>query len=80
MYPGEFAVIKSKEEAVGEAKRSVTLNEADVKRRTAFADMMGLQAAKSSLLLSLLKLVSHLGRGWGSTGISCVAAFKKNAG
>lgn len=60
-------MIKSKEEAVGEEKLPkpfVTFNEADVKRQTAFADRMGLEAAKSSLLLNLLQLVSVMGRGW----------------
>ena len=60
-------MIKSKEEAVGGVKllkASVTFNEADVKRQTVFADMMELEAAKPSLLLILLKLVSDMGRGW----------------
>lgn len=45
-------------------KPFVTFNEADVKRQTVFADRMGLEAAKSSLLLNLLKLVS-----WEEEGI-----------
>lgn len=57
-------MVKSKEEALGGAnlpKASVTFNKAGVTRQTVFADVMGLEATKSSVLLSLLKLVSHMG-------------------
>lgn len=74
-------MIKSKEEAVGGVKLlkpSVTFSKADVKRQTVFADKMGLEAAKSSLLLSVLKSVSNMGTGWDLwVSISCTAVFKK---
>jgi len=66
VYPGAFAIMKS-EEAVGGVKLlkpSVTFSEADAKGQTVFADMMRFEAAKSSLLLSLLKFVSNMEEGW----------------
>lgn len=57
-------MVKSKGEALGGVnlpKASVTLSEADVTRQTVFADVMRLEATKSSVLLSLLKLMNHLG-------------------